>query len=255
MRQTCVVAESTKADATESSEDIEIRSVVDLLGSVAGSQASGRRWFRGQANSNWGLQPGVARNSGHLDDEVTMLKQFMRDAVNRTSLRPMGGWEWLALGQHHGLPTRLLDWSEHPLVGLFFACETPSDGQADGRLFELDPEGLNRSNYPSGPGLLVLGHDNHLDAYLPEAPAGPRIGPLAVTSMRYFDRVTAQVGTFTICQLGEDLVSDPNVRSWRVPAASKASILGELADLNVTASTVYPDLGHLADHIKEMYRK
>ncbi|GGB88471.1 FRG domain-containing protein [Knoellia flava] len=245
----------TEIEGEGGGADPEIRGVGELLDALAGSHASGHRWFRGQADSNWGLLPGVARNSGHLAEEVTMIKQFMRDAVNRTSVRPSGGWEWLALAQHFGLPTRLLDWSEHPLVGLFFACETSSGGAADGRLFELVPETLNTTNYPAGPSLLVLGHDNHLDAYLPEAPPGPRNGPLAVTSMRYFDRVSAQVGTFTICQAGEDLARDKAVTSWVVPSAAKAGILAELADLNITASSVYPDLAHLAEHIKETFRK
>lgn len=232
-----------------------VRSVADLVSVAAGGQASGRRWFRGQADSAWGLTPAVARNAGHLRDETNMLKHFMRDGVNRSSLRPGNSWEWLALAQHYGIPTRLLDWTEHPLVALYFACEASSNDPVDGRLFELDPEALNIANYPDSPGVLVLGQDALLDAYLPGQQSGPKVGPLAVTSMRYFDRVIAQVGTFTVCQSGEDLDGTDSVRSWVVPATAKAKILAELADLNVTASTVYPDLSHLAEHIKETHRR
>lgn len=182
-----------------------------------------------------------------------MVKQFMRDALNRSSIRPGDEWEWLSLAQHYGIPTRLLDWSEHPLVALYFACEDPSDGPSDGRLFELEPEALNETSFPDAPSLLVLGQDPQLDTYLPTAASGPKMAPLAVTSMRYFDRLSAQVGTFTICQAGEDISDHAAVRSWTVPVAAKATILAELADLNVTASTVYPDLGHLARHIKGAY--
>lgn len=234
----------------------EIRNVADLLQVVKGSQATGRRWFRGQRDHRWGLQPGVARKSAHLYEEITLLKEFKRDAANRTNFRPTDGWEWLTLAQHYGLPTRLLDWTEDPLVALYFACEAPSDGAEDtedGKLFELDPDVLNAASHPAGPRLLLLSHDAHLDGYLPESADTTSKGPLAVTSMRYFDRVTAQVGTFTIAKNGEDIREHPAVEAWIVPLGAKKLIIAELADLKINESTVYPDLGHLAKHLKEVY--
>lgn len=242
------------ADASGSQQIIQ--SVADLLKAVRGSQASGRRWFRGQRDHLWGLQPGVARKSAHFSEEVTLLKEFKRDAANRTNFRPSDGWEWLTLAQHYGLPTRLLDWTEDPLVALYFACEVPTnstDDIEDGKFFELDPDVLNRESNPSGPALLLLSHDAHLDGYLPESGDAEANGPLAVTSMRYFDRVTAQVGTFTVAKNGEDLIGHAAVETWIVPLAAKKLILTELADLKINESTVYPDLGHLAKHIKEVY--
>lgn len=231
----------------------EIRSVSDLLKQVSGSSAGGRRWFRGHSNDRWPLVSGIARNSEHQKNEVAMLTEFKRDAASRTSLSPLGPWEWIALAQHYGLPTRLLDWTEHPLVALYFACSGKEEMSADGRIFELSPEDLNRKHHHGSQSLLMLGQDEELSAYLPDPNNKLKLRPLAVTSMRYFDRVTAQVGTFTVSQGTEDLMDDDTVRHWKIPMAYKANVIAELADLNITASTVYPDLAHLANHIKESY--
>jgi hypothetical protein len=62
---------------------------------------------------------------------------FCREARIQLAVLPTDEWEWLALAQHHGLPTRLLDWTYNPLVGIYFSVESESDSLADGKLFAL----------------------------------------------------------------------------------------------------------------------
>ena len=65
-----------------------------------------------------------------VEQEKYRLNQLKERALPLLPRVPMDDWEWLATGQHHGLATRLLDWSKNPLVAAYFAVEQDHDGDS-----------------------------------------------------------------------------------------------------------------------------
>jgi hypothetical protein len=87
--------------------------------------------YRGHADINYKLIPKAGRfdpppNSKHATlDESLMLELFRRHSVGLTTSTPEDDWEFLAIAQHHGLATRLMDWTRSPLVCRLLCCGPP----------------------------------------------------------------------------------------------------------------------------------
>jgi hypothetical protein len=98
--------------------------------------------FRGQPR-DMPLVPSLARErltSGSLlDAEVAMLDEFRRHSIAHLRVLPPTQWDWVALAQHHGLPTRLLDWTLNPLTSLWFAVRRPPHEETTGVVWVLRP--------------------------------------------------------------------------------------------------------------------
>jgi hypothetical protein len=133
-------------------------------------------WFRGHRCSNWPLTPTFYRyfpqpwpvKPGDRNLDAELQQEFVMRAPNLTDARPQNPWEWYFLMQHSGAPTRLLDWTEGGLIGLYFAVRD-SDGSQDAAVWLLEPWWLNKS---------VAGHSEVV-------PPGARVGMADEDAKRY----------------------------------------------------------------------
>ena len=237
--------------------DKEITSVSGLLQAMAAERPEGRAvWYRGQTNAAWRLTPSIARHA-QAGAELTLFKRFKQNALQFMLHRPEDDWEWMFIMQHHQLPTRLMDWTESPLVALYFAVENDVQAQQSAALWSLTPFELNQSSgfiATHDYEIPAFGDDKDLDAYLPTHTGRMSLGPIAAIGMRNNLRIQAQQGVFTVSrEVAVPLDEGNRDHLWRyiIPAAAKPDIRRELAYLNIGKLALFPELTNVALHAVE----
>jgi hypothetical protein len=219
-------------------------------------------FWRGHANSEWELLPHVFRRDQKRPelppfDGCALIGHFQMRAPTRSHARtpePDDYFGWLFLAQHYGLPTRVLDWSENPLVALYFAVE--SDEPADGCIWALWPGQLNA--HFGGPPSLVQMRDPRVaeiaaKAFSTEGSCDAVI--LAIDGREIDPRMLVQMGRFTIHGVPhviENLIGSPRwLRRYIVPRNDKMKLRHQLSALGVRRANLFPDLTNLARELRE----
>ena len=115
-----------------------------LFSKIFGFQAGS--WYRGHADETWELKTSIAREPNpSLSLERALRLKFENETTFLNSAEhPLGIAKSNFSMQHHGLPTRLLDWSASPLVALYFAVCDENRDDVDACVWRLNPSQLNR---------------------------------------------------------------------------------------------------------------
>jgi FRG domain len=264
---------------TEDLSSIEIRDLSELDRAIDEASSLFQGMFtlwRGHANQQWPLRAEVFRPSsrgGKPYPEVSLVRTFMAHAESRSQGCPASDdlVGWLMLARRFGLPTRLLDWSQSPLVALYFAAQVDKDRpDADGYLWAIEPSYMNlqmmgnrRFLAPDEPPVTELVRIAfEPDSRLAQQKTSQLAGKAYAIGTRGFDPCAlVQQGAFTIHSDGQDLAdvdfrhpSTDNKSFWRrvfrVPRPAKSRVSKFLRELGVHESTLFPDLGTLAKELR-----
>ncbi len=199
--------------------------------------------YRGMKDINWPLLPSIGRrwpwfvNLGldkqcFLRTESDTIRIFRKQSARFLSHMPKDGWEVWSIAQHHGLPTRLMDWTYNPLVALFFAVEQPFDG--DSVIYALE-----MAQHIS----LQEEHDLH---------------PLNVQGVRAYEpsheivRVSAQSAVFTVQDDPTKPLWTSDLKRIRILNGARKPIRQTLFNYGITRKLLFPGLDGLADWLVQM---
>lgn len=185
---------------------------------------------RGVSNQEYPLLPSLFRHAD-LDSidtkESNLMWVFKTHAMAHLNRKPDSEIEWLTIAQHHGLPTRLLDWSLSPLVACFFAVQSRSKSDAAVYIYDI-----GKFKKEEDLSLLTL---NDIVAFFPSHAT---------------KRVTAQSGMFTIHPTKKMKLESKSIKKIVIPSDKKPYFLEKLAKYGIHAGTVFPDLDGLSSYLK-----
>jgi hypothetical protein len=207
-----------------------------------------------------------------LSRETALLREFQRryhhHGVNLPS--EASTLEWLALMQHHGAPTRLLDWTYSFYVAAYFACEHALNSTADAALWVLNATWATEASaqrFDAAKG----GYAGYVRKKLPHsetersfdaafrAPDTPAC-VCPASPFRLNERLTIQKGTFTVigdvtrstednvCALG-NLNDIMRVTKLTIPRDVVARMLRDLFNMNIGRATLFPGLDGFASSL------
>lgn len=241
-----------------------IESVEDLLALLVGMAQELRAedlWFRGQDDSSWHLDTKLDRDFDRKrESEIVLAFELQAPSrhVGCPALADNPGW-W-SLMQHHGVATRLLDWSHSPLVGAYFAVRRPhSDHEA--AVWVLAPGRLNAA-MDKGPWLLPLGNEEHVGKHFRSVnnkgfPSPKEV--LAVLPQEIHLRLMLQQSRFTIHGVATQLDTWPGcddfLARFVIPADKRMQLRNDLGTLGIQESSLFPDLDALSVDLNSRFRR
>ena len=281
----------------------DANSIQDVVGIVSEARKEWRLpmdrelWFRGEDAKYLSstLQPKLYRHlpasvsavsDAILRKEAVLFEEFIRCGTQLYEHDDVEDWDWYFLMQHHGAPTRLLDWSDGCLMATHFSVSGDVDKSEGAFMYVVDPYALLKEidEHPENEKFIASwkAHRKHRrrqnpswsetwdDLYIPgftlpkksksphPRPAMPDT-PLVMEFPQFTRRVAAQRSRFMACGRNKNWLADwaalADSRIWRIFIQKDhfAEIKQQLRDAGMTESVIFPDLDGLGRELNELW--
>lgn len=229
--------------------------------------------YRGLVDSNYSLATSLSRNCKGKQAEVegSILRNFSKYASMEYPMVVNSVWHKLIVGQHHGLPTRLLDWTTSPLIGLHFATsgeDFSKMGEHDCVLWRIDADELNTHLPPKYKVELQKNNANcftteildNITNELTEFDSALGSQAMVILEPPSIDqRIINQYSFFTIIPMGLNNIEEflekntNNTVKYIIDRKIRWQIRDILDQMNISERMIYPGLDGLSAWLKRHY--
>ncbi|MBI5443467.1 MAG: FRG domain-containing protein [Deltaproteobacteria bacterium] len=224
--------------------------------------------FRGVSDARYRLRTSLMRLHGSLPQiEYHLLRNFKKYA-QLGGPEALSDWRWLTLAQHHGLPTRLLDWTYSPFIAMHFATSRMEKFDRDGAIWHVDfvrahrflPQRLQELLAETQANAFTIDMLEKIVPTLKDFDKASRNGFVMFFEPPSIDaRIVNQFALFSImpsatATLADWLTGHPELfRRIIIPKELKWEIRDKLDQANITERMLFPGLDGLALWLKRHY--
>ena len=219
-------------------------------------------WFRGHANIKWELCPSALRhNKSELRNKALkiMQEEFKRFSYKKIPNPPIisDDLSWAGLAQHYGLPTRFLDWTQNPVIALYF-CVSSKENE-DGAVYVVNPSDINLKAKKERRIFDIDKDRKIIEKYLlldSESSSRGKIPTIAINPIYNTDRILLQRGAFTLHgnkKFSLDSGQASSLLCLKIKSNNKDQLRQELSRIGIDRMSIFPEIEHVSKYLKRKH--